>query len=99
MKVEFFPDSKCHAKFRDLFNPPYLHQYSCLSMMDILKHACFVLSTVAGAIQICRKGENSSREWKSDLRFCSTLQSTLEDIVAWQPGDENFTHDHELDLL
>ncbi|KAI0107898.1 hypothetical protein GGR51DRAFT_146930 [Nemania sp. FL0031] len=66
---------------------------------DILEDAHLVLSTVTEAIQAFKKGGDSSREWKSDLRFCSTLQSTLEDILAWHPSDENFAHHFELELM
>ncbi|KAL2166182.1 hypothetical protein VTG60DRAFT_3142 [Thermothelomyces hinnuleus] len=73
--------------------------------MDVLEHAYSVLSVIVEALQICKGGRapsrssGSSRERRSELRFCFSLRSTLEDIVAWHPSNVNFAHDHELSVL
>lgn len=71
--------------------------------MDALEHAYSVVSVILEALRICKDGRSLTRsrrrEWKTASRFCLSLQSTLEDIVAWQPSSAHFAHDHEFSLL
>jgi hypothetical protein len=67
--------------------------------MDTLESACTTLFTIAKAIEVCVRKRNATTRWDLEGAFCSSLQATLEDIIAFSPIDENFTHEQELTLL
>lgn len=67
----------------------------------ILEPTWATLGTVARAMQVCENdSSNATPIWKSQMAFCSSLQSMLESIIAcFPPKSEYSTHHQELDLL
>ncbi|KAK8026770.1 hypothetical protein PG991_003826 [Apiospora marii] len=67
--------------------------------MKILEETYFLLPSVVAALKTHEEGKNISDERRTNIDFCTSLQSVLKDVVAWHPTDENFDHAYELRLV